>query len=121
MPSITFGGVGSGIDTESIISGLLSASQGPISRVKSQQTQTQSAVSSLSDVGNLLGKLKDALVALDSTQEVGSFKAASDNKAVAVTASGAARPGSFKVDVTQLASAYKRTRTRSASVNPTRH
>jgi flagellar hook-associated protein 2 len=107
MPSITFGGVGSGIDTESIISGLLSASQGPINRVKSQQTQTQSAVTSMSDVGNLLGKLKDALLALDTTQEVGSFKAASDNKAVAVTASGAARPGSFKVDVTQLASAYK--------------
>ena len=107
MPSITFGGVGSGIDTESIISGLLSASQGPISRVKTQQTQTQSAVSSLSDVGNLLGKLKDALVALDTTQEVGSFKAASDNKAVAVTANGAARPGSFKINVTQLASAYK--------------
>ena len=107
MPSITFGGVGSGIDTESIISGLLSASQGPINRVKTQQSQNTSAVSSLSDVGNLLGKLKDALVALDSVQEVGSFKAASDNKAIAVTANGAARPGSFKIDVTQLASAYK--------------
>lgn len=107
MPSITFGGVGSGIDTESIISGLLSASQGPINRVKTQQSQNTSAVSSLSDVGNLLSKLKDALVALDSVQEVGSFKAVSDNKAVAVTANGAARPGSFKIDVTQLASAYK--------------
>jgi flagellar hook-associated protein 2 len=107
MAAVTFGGVGSGIDTESIISGLLSASRGPIQRVQVQQTQTTSAVSSVSDVGNLLSKLKDALVALDTTQEVGSFKASSDNKAVAVGANGAARAGSFKVKVTQLASAYK--------------
>jgi flagellar hook-associated protein 2 len=107
MAAVTFGGVGSGIDTESIISGLLSASRGPISRIQTQQTQTNSAVSSVSDVGNLLGKLKDALVALDTSQEVGSFKASSDNKAIAVSANGAARAGTFKVNVTQLASAYK--------------
>ncbi|MEY2936628.1 MAG: hypothetical protein RL033_7377 [Pseudomonadota bacterium] len=107
MAGVTFGGVGSGIDTESIISGLLSASRGPIQRVQVQQTQATSAVSSVSDVGNLLSKLKDALVALDTTQEVGSFKASSDNKAVAVSATGAARAGTFQVKVTQLASAYK--------------
>jgi flagellar hook-associated protein 2 len=107
MPAVTFGGVGSGIDTEAIVSGLLTASKGPIQRVQLQQTQTKAAVASVSDVGNLLSKLKDALNALDTTPEVGSFKAASDNKAVAVSATGAARPGSFQINVTQLASAYK--------------
>lgn len=107
MPSVTFGGVGSGIDTESIVSGLLTASKGPIQRAQLQQSQTKAAVSSVSDVGSLLSKLKDALNALDTAPEVGSFKASSDNKAVAVSASGAARPGSFKINVTQLASAYK--------------
>src|SRR5262245_57698126 len=99
MPTVTFGGVGSGIDTESIISGLLSASKGPINRVQLQQSQAQSAISSVSDIGSLLGKLKDALTALDTAPEVGSFKASSDNKAVAVSASGNARPGSFNVKV----------------------
>lgn len=107
MPTITFGGVGSGIDTESIISGLLGASRGPINRVTQQNTQTQSAISSLSDIGGLLSKLKDSLSALDSIQEVGSFKAASDSKSVVATASGSAQAGSFKINVTQLASAYK--------------
>ncbi len=107
MPTITFGGVGSGIDTESIISGLLGASRGPLTRVQQRSTQTQSAVSSLSDVGNLLSKFKESLLALDTIQEVGSFKAASDNKAVAATAAGGAQPGSFKITVSQLASAYK--------------
>jgi flagellar hook-associated protein 2 len=107
MPTITFGGVGSGIDTESIISGLLSASKGPINRVQLQQKQAESAVSSVSDVGSLLSKLKDSLLALDSVQEVGSFKVASDNKAIVASANGAARAGSFQVTVESLASAYK--------------
>ncbi len=107
MPTITFGGVGSGIDTESIISGLISASKGPINRVQLQQKQAESAVASVSDVGNLLSKLKDSLLALDSVQEVGSFKAASDNKAIVASANGSARAGSFQVSVESLATAYK--------------
>jgi flagellar hook-associated protein 2 len=107
MPTITFGGVGSGIDTEAIISGLLSASRGPISRVQQQQSQTQSAVASVSDIGNLLAKLKEATSALDTVQEIGSFKASSSGKAVVATANGAAQAGSFEIKVTQLASAYK--------------
>jgi flagellar hook-associated protein 2 len=107
MPAITFGGVGSGIDTESIISGLLSASRGPLTRVQEQASQTQSAISSLSEIGNLLSKFKDAVNALDTIQEVGSFSAASDAKSVVATANGSAQPGSFKVTVSQLASAYK--------------
>jgi len=107
MPAITFGGVGSGIDTEKIISGLISASQGPLQQVTTQQAQTQAAISSMSDIGALLSKLKDSLTALDTTQEVGSFKASSNNTAVAVSASGSAKPGSFQIDVTQLATSYK--------------
>lgn len=107
MPTITFGGVGSGIDTEAIISGLVSASRGPITRVQQQKLQVDSAVSSLSDLGNLLSKLKDAVSALDTIQEAGSFAATSDSKAVVATASGGAQPGSFQIKVNQLASAYK--------------
>ena len=107
MPAITFGGVGSGIDTEKIISGLISASQGPLQQAQLAQAQTKAAISSVSDIGNLLSKLKDSLTALDTSQEVGSFKATSDNKAVAVSATGAAKPGSFKIEVGKLATSYK--------------
>jgi flagellar hook-associated protein 2 len=107
MPTITFGGVGSGIDTESIISGLVAASRGPINRVQLQSTQTQSAVSSMSDIGGLMAKLKESLLALDTVQEVGSFKVESTDKAIVATASGNAQPGSFSLKVSQLASAYK--------------
>jgi flagellar hook-associated protein 2 len=107
MPAITFGGVGSGIDTEAIISGLINASKGPLQRVQDQGSATQSAISSMSDIGNLLSKFKDSLNALDTIQEVGSFSAASDNKAIVASANGSATPGSFKIEVGQLASAYK--------------
>jgi len=107
MPTITFGGVGSGIDTESIISGLVSASRTPLTRVQTQNTQVGSALSTMSDIGNLLSKFKDAVSALDTVQEVGSFKATSDSKAVVATAAGGAQPGSFKIEVGKLASAYK--------------
>jgi flagellar hook-associated protein 2 len=107
MPTITFGGVGSGIDTETIISGLLNASRTPLNRVQTQNQQVSSAISSMSDIGSLLSKLKDAVSALDTVQEVGSFKAASDNKAIVASAAGNATPGSFQVDVSKLASAYK--------------
>jgi flagellar hook-associated protein 2 len=107
MPTITFGGIGSGIDTESIISGLVNASKGPLNRVQEQGQATQSAISSMSDIGNLLSKFKDAVQALDSVQEVGSFSATSSDKSVVASAAGGAAPGSFEVEVTQLASAYK--------------
>jgi flagellar hook-associated protein 2 len=107
MATITFGGVGSGIDTEAIISGLISASRGPMTRVQQRNTQVGSAISSMSEVGNLLAKFKDAVSALDTIQEVGSFTATSSSKAVVASAAGNAQPGSFEVSVSQLASAYK--------------
>jgi flagellar hook-associated protein 2 len=107
MPAVTFGGVGSGIDTESIISGLLAASRGPLDAVNQQASQVKSAVSDMSDIGGLLSKLKDSLTSLDTVQEVGSFKVSSDNTAVAASATGNAQAGSFEIEVGNLATAYK--------------
>jgi flagellar hook-associated protein 2 len=107
MPAITFGGVGSGIDTEAIVSGLINASKGPLNRVQDLGSATQAAISSMSDIGSLLSKFKDAVSALDTIQEVGSFTAASDSTAVVASANGSATAGSFKLEVSHLASAFK--------------
>ena len=107
MPAITFGGIGSGIDVESIITGLVSASRGPLNRVNEQKNQVQSATSSVSDIGSLLSKLKTAVGALDTIGEVGSFKVTSSNEAIAATAAGNASAGSFEISVGRLATAYK--------------
>jgi flagellar hook-associated protein 2 len=101
--TVTFAGVGSGIDVNALITGLTAVEQQPISAEKSKAASYRAAVSSLSDVGNLLAKLKTATAALDTAQEVGSNTATSSGTAVAVTANGAAQPGSYDVTVEQLA------------------
>jgi len=102
--AITFGGVGSGIDTESIVSGLVNASRGASDAMKSRQSTLTSATSALSKVSSLLGKLKAALEGVDEAREVGSYTASSSNAAVVASASGTASPGSFSVSVQSLAS-----------------
>lgn len=102
--TVSFGGIGSGIDTESIINGLISASRAGLSPLKSRSSATKAAVSTISDIGSLLSKLKSAAEALDSEQKVGSYKASSSHDALTATASGTALPGRYSIQVNQLAS-----------------
>ncbi len=102
--TISFGGIGSGLDTESIVSGLVKASQGPLDKLKSQATGVTAANTSLSQIGSLLGKLQASLEAVDEAREIGSYAASSSSTAVTVSASGAALPGSYQISVGRLAS-----------------
>src|SRR5690349_19886162 len=102
--TISFGGIGSGLDSETIVSGLVKASQGPLDKLKSQVTNATGANTSLSAIGSLLSKLQTALEAVDEAREVGSYTASSSSTSVTVSASGAAQPGSYQISVGQLAS-----------------
>ena len=102
--TISFGGVGSGLDTESIVSGLVTASQGPLNTLKQKQTDTTAANTSLSAIGTLLSKLQTALEAVDETREVGSYAATSSSTAITASANGSALPGSYQISVGSLAS-----------------
>jgi flagellar hook-associated protein 2 len=101
--TISFGGVGSGMDTESIVTGLVNASRGAQDAMKARQGFLTSATSALSTVSSLLGKLKTALEGVDEAREVGSYTASSSNAAIAASASGTASPGSFSISVQSLA------------------
>lgn len=117
-PTITFGGVGSGMDIEGLISGLVGASKQPISRLQSRSASAKAAVTDLSDVGGLLAKLKTAASALDSGEKVGSYKATSGNEnALGITANGNAQPGNYDIKVLQLAAAERRYSNGSATSN----
>ncbi len=100
---ITFGGVGSGLDTESIVTGLVKASNGNLTQLQTQSSALTSANTSLSQIGSLLGKLQTALEAVDETREVGSYSASTTNSAVIANATGAALPGSYQISVDHLA------------------
>ncbi len=95
--------LGSGIDVQSLISGLVAASSGPLNALQSQQSNTQSAISTLSDIGTAMSQLQAAVTALNTPQEVGSYTATASSSALAASASGNALPGNYAVTVSQLA------------------
>jgi flagellar hook-associated protein 2 len=101
--TISFGGIGSGMDTEGIVQGLVGASQGTLSSLKSRASATSTAVSTLSNIGSLLSTLKKAADGLANVRDVGSFKATSSSTAIAVSANGTALPSAYKVEVLGLA------------------
>ena len=107
MADSSLSGVGSGIDTSSLISGLVNADSGRLSALRTKQTSTQSAISTLSDISSSLGTLQSAVDALSTANGVGSFAGTSSSTAIAVSTSGNALPGSYSMTVTQLARAQR--------------
>lgn len=104
MPAVTFGGIGSGMDVEGLIQGLIGLEREPIGRIQNRAASARAAVTSLSEVGGLLAELEKATGSLDTLQEVGSYKATSANEeAVKITAAGGAQGGTYDVKVLQLA------------------
>jgi flagellar hook-associated protein 2 len=101
--TISFGGIGSGLDTEGIVNGLVSASSGALSGMKSKASAINSAVSTFSEVGSLLGTLKSALAALSDTSGVKSYSGKSSSAAMTVSASATAAAGQWTVNVLSLA------------------
>jgi len=95
--------IGSGIDVQSLISGLVAASSGPLNAMQAEQSSTQSAISTLSDVGTAMSQLQAAVSALSTPQDVGSYTATTSSSAIAASASGTALPGNYSVTVSQLA------------------
>ena len=101
--TISFGGIGSGIDTESIVNGLISASRAGLSSLQSRAASASAAVSTISDIASLLGKLKTSVEALDTQREVGSYTTTSSSNAILASANGSALPGQYSIKVNQLA------------------
>jgi len=111
--TITFGGIGSGMDTESIVSALVGVERQGQTALQSKLTATNSSISNLSSISSLLSKLKAASDALDTTTEIGSYKATSSNAAIVASGSGLATPGKYSIQVEKLA---KEARTYSNSI-----
>src|SRR5262245_16291035 len=102
--SVTMAGLGSGMDIEGLISGLVKANGVTLSKLQSQAASYRTAASTLSDIGSSLSTLQTAVNALTSTTGVGGITATSSDSAVVVSANGAALPASYEVVVGQLAS-----------------
>jgi len=101
--TISFGGIGSGMDTEGIVTALVGVERQGETALQTKLTANNSSISNLSSVSSLLSKLKAASDALDTTAEVGSYKATSSNAAIVASSSGLASPGKYSITVDKLA------------------
>ena len=67
------------MDTEGIVTGLVSASSGSLNTLKSRASDADSAVSTLSSVSGLLATLQKSVDALANARDVGSYSASSSS------------------------------------------
>lgn len=106
-PAISFSGIGSGIDTASIVTALMKIERLPIDRINAQKAELKEKQGVVQEVNGLLTKLRDAAAAM---YKVGALqdKAATTGDASVVSASvdSSAASGSYNVVVTSLAKAH---------------
>lgn len=106
-PSISFSGVGTGIDSASIITSLMKLERQPITLLETQKKSIETRQGVLQEINGLLGKLRDAASALYSSTGLRGTAATSADAGVATARTGASSPaGTYNVVVSALAQAH---------------
>lgn len=109
MASSTISGVGSGIDTQSIVKALVEAEKAPKqAQITKQQTTTTIQLSALGTVKSSLDAYRTAIAKLkDASSFSGMAGSTSDDKKSKVTIDATASTGKYDLVVEQLATASK--------------
>lgn len=108
LSGITFSGIGSGIDSDSIIERLIQLEQIPITRMQSQQAVLTQRMGLMSALRGQISNLQSASNALNSLSAFQNVRAVSSAETVATISSGAgAVQGIYQLAVSKLAQAHK--------------
>ncbi len=108
MATVTSLGVGSGLDLNTLLTGLMNAERQPIALLQQQQSKLQSQVSALGQIKSTLSNMQTAADAISSSAKFAAFQAtSSDSASVSATATTGAAPGSYSIEVEQLAQQQK--------------
>lgn len=106
MP-ITFSGLSTGLDTDSIIDSLMQIERAPIDRLEARKTAETERINAYFQFKGLLEELKSSAQAISLTSQVrNSGVTLSDDAPLSASASGAT-DGSYDISVAQLASVQK--------------
>lgn len=104
MGNISFSGLATGIDTDSLIQALVDAKRQPIQLLQNQVSDYQTHLDKLDDFAGKLTALRSAAQALTLSTSFAAFTAASsDSDIVSAAASSSASEGSHDISVSQLA------------------
>lgn len=108
MPAITAPGIGSGLDVEGIVNQLVAVEGQPATqRLDLREGDLQARLSAFGSLKSAVSTFQDSLASLSDVSGFNSKSAQSgDEKVATVSASSAAIPGNYDIDVTQLADAH---------------
>ena len=106
MPAVSSLGIGSGLDLNSLLSGLKTAEQMPLAAIQTKQTSYTTKLTAYGQLSNALGMLQTAAAALAKPELYTGVKASSSATDVLTASAGAtALNGTYALNVTQLTQA----------------
>lgn len=106
--ALSSAGIGSGLDVESIVTGLMGIEKKPLTAVTEQKTDYQSQISAYGTLKSSLSTFQTAVSALSSTSKFNAQTLTSGSPTVfTATSDGTATLGSYAVTVNQLAKSQK--------------
>lgn len=103
MATITSLGVGSGLDLTGLLDQLQAAERGKLAPITLQKKQQQAKISAYGQLQTSLNSFQDALAKLNDPKLYQSLSANVRGDAIKATTSASALPGSYRVEVSQLA------------------
>ena len=111
QPTINFGGLASGLDTNTIVSQLMAIEQRPQVRLKQQQVVENARLSALREVSTKLTSLSFKIATLRDAGTWGDTQTVESSEAskITVARTGGAPAGAYAIDVGQLARAAQST------------
>lgn len=105
MASISAAGIGTGLDINSIVSQLVAAERAPVkSRLDTKEANLQAELSAFGTLKSSLSTLQDALKGLNDLK-AGRTASSSDGDVLGVSADDGIALGTYRISVSQLASA----------------
>ncbi|WP_172202935.1 flagellar filament capping protein FliD [Niveibacterium sp. COAC-50] len=108
MASFSSLGIGSGLDLNTLLTGLMNVEKRPITILQNQQSGLRSQLSAMGQIKSAVSSLQTASDALKSSASFAAYTATStDSSVVTASATTGAVAGSYKVEVTQLSQAQK--------------
>ena len=115
---ISFSGLGSGIDTASIVDQLIALERVPITQVQERQDREKARQTALQDIASRIANLRTAAQALtDPTFWNGApFATSGDENSYTVTASSTSAKAAYQVKVLNLAASDVHVQTSSAGI-----
>jgi flagellar hook-associated protein 2 len=106
MATLSSAGIGSGLDVKSIVTQLMALERQPITALQTNTKKVESQLSAYGKLQSAMTTLRDAAKTLSDAQTWSRTSVASSNTAaVTATSDGSAPPGSYTVNVTNLAAA----------------